>query len=309
LTSKQEVLAFEERWSRPAGSAALAAIVLVVVSQIVGLGIGGNSGTAEQLVEVDKHAGAEIISSILLALGFALLAGPLYFLFRAARARSDRVRRQLVGVVIAGPLFFAAAFVVVGFVTVDGSESFVENKLPALEREHVKLDSDKADEKAEDTLSERALAGLGTGLKFAGLLGLIVGMAYTALWAMRVGLLTRFWGSLGIALAVVSVLGIFLYFTLLWFVYLGLLFLGRVPGGRPPAWLSGEAAPWPTPGEKAAAEMQPPPGIPGGEASPGEEASQSEDSRPSEGEALDGDDAPEGPSGEATPPRKRKRRG
>ena len=255
MTSKQEFLSWEERWSRPAGVAALLAIVFVVVSQIVGSGVGGTSGTAEQLIEVEKHPSSEIISSFLLALGFALLVGPLYFLFRAARARSDRVRRQLVGVVIVGPLFFAVAFVIVGFVTVDGSERFVEDTVPALEKENVKLDSDKADEKAEDALSEVTLSGLGVGLKFAGLLGFIIGMAYTSLWAMRVGLLTRFWGSLGIALAVVSVLGIFLYFTLLWFVYLGLLLLGRVPGGRPPAWESGEAEPWPTAGEKAAAQL------------------------------------------------------
>ncbi|HSS03902.1 MAG TPA: hypothetical protein VLK89_01780, partial [Solirubrobacterales bacterium] len=44
-------------------------------------------------------------------------------------------------------------------------------------------------------------------------------------------------------------------FTLLWFIYLGMLLLGWVPGGRPPAWRSGEAEPWPTPGEKASAAM------------------------------------------------------
>jgi hypothetical protein len=292
LTTKQEVLAWEERWSRPAGIAALLAIVLVVVSQIVGSGIGGGSGTAEQLIDINKHPGTQVISSVLLGLGFGLLGAPLYFLFRAARARSDRVRRQLVGVVIAGPLFFAAAFVLVGFASVDRSETFVEETLPALEKENVKRESDKADEKAEDTLSEGTLAGLGSGLKFAGLLGLIVGMAYTALWAMRTGLLTRFWGSLGIALAVVSVLGIFLYFTLLWYVYLGLLLLGRVPGGRPPAWQSGEAEPWPTAGEKAAAqlEQQPGPSLPPAE---GDEA-------PSNG----GSSSEGGP-----PPKKRKQRG
>ena len=53
---------------------------------------------------------------------------------------------------------------------------------------------------------------------------------------MRTGLLTRFWGSLGMALGAVSF--IFFQFALLWFVYLALLLLGRVPGGRPPAWES-----------------------------------------------------------------------
>jgi len=298
LTSKQEVLAWEERWSRPAGIAALAAIVLLVASLIVGSQIGGGAGTAEQLQNVDQDSATQILSSILLALGFVLLVGPLYFLFRAARARSDRVRRQLVGVVIAGPLFFAAASVVLGFATVDAAGTFVEDKLPALEREHVKLDSDKADEKAEDTFSEGSLAGLGVGLKFAGLIGFVVGFLYTSLWAMRVGLLTRFWGSLGIALAAVSVF--FFQFALLWFVYLGLLLLG-LTRGRPPAWQSGEAEPWPTPGEKAAQQMGSGPGMPGGEA---EETPDNESADRGEGQDL----TPPDPS-EASPPKKRKQRG
>ncbi len=33
--------------------------------------------------------------------------------------------------------------------------------------------------------------------------------------------------------------------------------LGALPGGKPPAWEAGEAIPWPTPGEKAAAELEP----------------------------------------------------
>jgi hypothetical protein len=60
---------------------------------------------------------------------------------------------------------------------------------------------------------------------------------------MRTGLLTRFWGSLGLALGAVFVF--FTLFTLIWFIYLGLLFAGWVPGGRPPAWAAGEAMPWP----------------------------------------------------------------
>jgi hypothetical protein len=116
---------------------------------------------------------------------------------------------------------------------------------------------------------------------------------------MRVGLLTRFWGSLGIALAAVSVF--FFQFALLWFVYLGLLLLGLVRGGRPPAWQSGEAEPWPTPGEKAAQQMGSTPGIPGGEA---EEMPDNDSAERGEGHDL----TPPDPS-EASPPKKRKQRG
>jgi len=68
---------------------------------------------------------------------------------------------------------------------------------------------------------------------------------------MRVGLLSKFWGSLGIALGVASVIGLF-QIALLWFAYFGLLVAGWVPGGRPPAWAAGEAVPWSSPGERMA---------------------------------------------------------
>jgi hypothetical protein len=114
---------------------------------------------------------------------------------------------------------------------------------------------------------------------------------------MRVGLLTRFWGSLGIALAAVSIF--FFQFALLWFVYLGLLLLGLVRGGRPPAWQSGEAEPWPTPGEKAAQQMGSTPGI------TGREAEEMPDDSAERG--VGHDLTPPDPS--EAPPKKRKRRG
>jgi hypothetical protein len=58
------------------------------------------------------------------------------------------------------------------------------------------------------------------------------------------------------ALGIAVLIG-FVILALVWFLYLGLLFLGKLPNGRPPAWEAGEAVPWPTPGEKAAAELEP----------------------------------------------------
>jgi hypothetical protein len=309
LRSKEEVLAWEERWSRPAGIAALAAIVFVIASIIVASKVGGGDGDSELLRNVDAHSSSQILSSILQGIGVALLALPLYVLFTAARNRSERVRGQLVGVVIAGPLFLAVAAILIGVTTVDAAGDFVTNVVPELMKEGTALGSEAADEAATDAITGSSLHGLAVGFGIGGQLGFVIGFAYTSMWAMRTGLLTRFWGSLGVALGVVSFL--FFQFALLWFVYIGLLFLGWVPGGRPPAWQSGKAEPWPSPGEQAAEKMGVggDPGMPGREASPSEEASQSDDSRPSEGEAFTGEDMPEGQSGEGNPPKKRKQRG
>jgi hypothetical protein len=87
-------------------------------------------------------------------------------------------------------------------------------------------------------------------------LGMLVMMIYVPLQAQRVGLLSRFFGSLGMALgaSMILILPVALLGVLVWTGYLGLLFVGRVPGGRPPAWDAGEAAPWQRPGEQPADE-------------------------------------------------------
>jgi hypothetical protein len=92
-------------------------------------------------------------------------------------------------------------------------------------------------------------------LLFPAVLGLVVMMIYVPLQAQRVGLLTRFFGSFGMALgaSMILILPVALLGALVWVGYLGLLFVGRVPGGRPPAWDAGEAVPWPRPGEEGTA--------------------------------------------------------
>jgi hypothetical protein len=57
----------------------------------------------------------------------------------------------------------------------------------------------------------------------------------------------------------IAALLLLIQFTLLWFLYFALLAAGWLPRGRPPAWAAGEAIPWPTPGEKAADELEPKP--------------------------------------------------
>lgn len=279
---REAVLERERRWAIPVALATFAAIGLLVVSMIIINGIGG-SGEAEVLREVDAHRSDVTISSILRASGLALLAFPLVFMFRAAQARSERVRGQLVGLVIAGPLFLAASALCISVATNEAASDFTAGKASAdltLKEASRECSSDRSDDKAqfredfgggtaalgdcaaekvEDDAASNAVGDasaqyLATGLGLGGRLGLAFALIYSCLWAMRVGLLTRFWGSLGIALGVAAFL-LLVEFTLPWFLYFGLLVAGWVPGGRPPAWAAGEAIPWPTPGEKAADEL------------------------------------------------------
>jgi hypothetical protein len=252
--SKEAVLAWEERWSRPAGLAAVVAIGLVVASILVGQGVGGN-GESELLRDVDANRNPQLISSILQAIGVGLLAVPLYFLFRAANRRSETMRGQLVGVIIAAPLFLATAAILSSVSMLQVASDFVTDEVPRLMSQGVQLSGDGADKIAEDAITDASLWPLAAGFELGGRIGFAAAMFYTALHAMRTGLLTRFWGSLGMALGAVSFIPAFSPFALLWFAYLGVLLTGWIPGGKPPAWQTGEAEPWPTPGEKAAEDL------------------------------------------------------
>jgi hypothetical protein len=256
--SRAEQLAWEERWALPVSLLTLAAIVVFIAAIVVASKVGGGDGESELLRNVDAHSTARIVSSILQGIAVGLLAAPLAYLFRAAKARSEKMRGQLIGVVIAAPLFLTVAAILTGISIVHAASDFTSSEVPHLLAKGIALGSDRANEAATDTVTGESLRPLAAGFALAGQLGFAVAMLYTALYGMRTGLLTRFWGSLGMALGAVSFFPVFFQFAVLWFVYLGLLIVGRVPGGRPPAWAAGEAVPWPTPGEKAATKLSSP---------------------------------------------------
>ncbi len=90
-------------------------------------------------------------------------------------------------------------------------------------------------------------------------LALAVGMISVMVNAMRVGLLTRWVGIVGIFAGVLVFLPIggatLEVVPAFWMVAMGILFIGRWPSGEPPAWAAGEARPWPTQAELRAAKQ------------------------------------------------------
>jgi hypothetical protein len=325
--SKEDVLAWESRWSLPTGLLTFVAVVLVIISSIVIAGVGG-TGEAELLVSAREHASSITISSALEAIGFLLLAAPLYFLFRAALARGrGKMKSQLVGVIVVAPIFLAIGGVLNGIATSEAADAYHKGEAKSTlsaekgaeecrdeEREKgakefgEKYDSgatplkdcestEQKESKAKNALSEASLRDASTGFGLAGRLGLAVALVYTCLWAMRVGLLTKFWGSFGMALGVAALL-LLVQFSRIFFIYLGLLLVGKLPRGRPPAWAAGEAIPWPTPGERVAKEIEPKRAAP-------DEPEGIEAPEPEEAPEPDGDGSS---SGDGPQRRKRKRR-
>ncbi|HEX5893344.1 MAG TPA: hypothetical protein VFY33_00810, partial [Solirubrobacterales bacterium] len=84
LPSKQELLAFQDRWVRPAGIVAIVGALIFaagVVVQQVGLEATGTD--VEQLENFHDHATQLIAGQVLQGVGFALFAVVIYVLFRA----------------------------------------------------------------------------------------------------------------------------------------------------------------------------------------------------------------------------------
>ena len=287
--TRQQILEWEGKWSVPTGIATFVAVVALIASAVV-IGSVNGSGDAEILTKAHEHGSDLALSAALQAIGFIILVAPLYFLFRAASSRSTRMRTQLIGLVIAAPLFFAASAVLNAAATNEAADQFAKGEAKptltaaeATEKCETALDDKGAKEfgeefdagptakkDCEDTklendaatnaLSDSSFQGVAIGFGFGGRIGLAAVLLYTCLNAMRVGLLTRFWGSLGMALGVAALL-LLVQFSLIFFIYFALLLIGKLPGGRPPAWAAGEAVPWPTAGEKVAAELEPDPDV------------------------------------------------
>jgi hypothetical protein len=278
-----QIVERERSRALPGVVAAFGGIALIVIAIVLSQsgGISSSSNDAEFLRAFPDHRGNLLVAAILQAAGILFLIVPLFFLFQSAEARSDRMRSALLGITVAGPLFLAVAAVVqwVGF-----DHAAANFGTPP----HGK----SLDDYAQDLIRDQGAFSAASGLSFAGTLGLVVAIFYTALNAMRVGLLTRFWGTLGMALGV-SVLFISLVGAVIFFAVAGLLIGGFWPGGRPPAWDAGKAIPWPKPGEAPEG-----PGDSGGD----------EPALPP-GAGGDGDAADPSPSeGSTEAPRKRKQR-
>lgn len=234
----------ERRSGRLAGIAGIIGIVLFVGIGAVGLAgdFRGADGFAESLEAFPGEKSDVLILLIAQALAILLFIPPLVALFGAVRRRSEALRPGLIGLCIAGPLFFAASLVASYFAIDAAAEVF---DITAVGED---LD---VDDEARDVYLDQSAASIASGLEFAGRLGLTFMMIYLSLNAMRSGIMTRFWGTLGMALGV-GVILIGPPALLAFFLAISLMVARFWPGGMPPAWDAGRAIPWPKPGESAA---------------------------------------------------------
>jgi hypothetical protein len=253
----EETLAEEARRRTKAGATAIAAGVLTLGGSAIllaatrdfpsagliealrgRLGARPAPGTgvlARKVLFFDDHAALSIASQVIPALATAVVGIALTFLYRSTKARNPQMSMFAVGATIAGAvLVLAPALVAAVSLTLDA---------------HAFAGAADQSERAAREVLDASLRSATRYLQVFGTASIGLGFLLTAINAMRVGLLTRFMGVLGIivgALFIVPLEGQLPFVKIFWLFALGALFLGRWPGGLPPAWVTGEAQPWPT---------------------------------------------------------------
>lgn len=190
-----------------------------------------------QLLAIHDRTGLQILGGVVNGLGMIALAATLAFLFTAAKARRPETAQGTLIAAVAGACLAAIAGVASSVVLVSKANDFAAHGAQTYPQANALLSTPTV------TVPQY--------LSLLGALGLAVGFVLISLNAMRVGLLPKFLGYLGIAAAVAAVFfagagGIGLLIEVAWLFALAYLLGGRWPNGDPPAWRTGQAVPWPS---------------------------------------------------------------
>ena len=265
--TREEALEWEARQAPRAAIAAAAGALLVIGSGVGtalvfkdapvagftdSLGRAGRDGGIGSLPSLrvpyyefyDDHAAAVLATAVARGLGFVAIALMLAFLGAAVRTRSEGFRGFWVWLAVAGGIGGAIATILFTVGTSAEISDFLDGPRTV----------DRADGIGDSSVLVVAqLIGI-PGTQAIGLASLALGLAWVVIClnAMRVGLLTRFMGVLGIicgALIVLPILSPLPIVQTFWLGAMAVLLAGRWPNGLPPAWASGEAVAWPSQAE------------------------------------------------------------
>jgi hypothetical protein len=240
--SHDEQLAWEARAGKPVAVASFFAALMAIVSGVyLQVALSENpDGADEALRAADREGSDFIVSGVLQAVAILLLIPVLLYLYRATRYRRGQVMQAAAVLVVLGGLTLAVVGIFQKLEFVDIGHGFFPEKAAA-----ATAAGKDVQDAAEDYISDEVSPAL-QGIALAGSIALAFAMVMISLNAMRAGLLSRFMGILGIFVGILLVIPLGVQILqLFWFSALGLLFLDRWPGGRGPAWQTGEAIPWP----------------------------------------------------------------
>jgi hypothetical protein len=233
--SADDQLLYESRVrNRQVVVAALAGILVLVgaIAQLSGPHTKVDELTLD-LITANTRFPLDLIAAVLNGLGSLLIAWTLAFLFRAARARKPEIKPFIMIIAVAGGVLAALTGVAYAALVAVKVHQFVTQGAQTYDQ-------------AKHLTSSGILLALQLVGQAAALL-LAVGFVLVSLNAMRVGLLTRFMGYLGMGAGVLVLFQITQVPVVqgYWLFAIAYLLSGRWPSGVPPAWASGREEPWP----------------------------------------------------------------
>ena len=201
------------------------------------------SPRASEVKFISHHAFPLIAGSLLAAIAIVALTLILLTVLDAVRFRRPETWPAARPLVLAGGIALAAI-------------SVGHQVVSSIETHNFAVGHDFSSHAVDEALTKGTANVLTQYLDLLAGLSLAIGMIAVMVNALRVGLLTRWMGILGIFTAVLifiplggATLEIIPSF---WLVAIGILFAGRWPNGDPPAWAAGEARPWPSQAEMRA---------------------------------------------------------
>jgi hypothetical protein len=195
-----------------------------------------------QLEYIHSKAGTLILGGIILGIGYFALLPALGYLYRATKARRPEFPRATLVLALIGPALLGVAAVIFQIALTTKAGDF------ATSSDHTRH--------AVDQVTKAGLLRGVQILQLPGTLCLAFAIVLLSLNAMRAGLLTRFIGVLGIIVGAALVLLPQNPIIVFWLLAIAVLFAHRWPQGMPPAWVTGEAVPWPSAAEVAERRAQ-----------------------------------------------------
>ena len=226
------------------GAIAGAAALLLLVAPIFQV-IGPHTSTNELtlgLVMTHKRFPLDLIAAALEGLGYVAAAVVLWWLAESSEARSAKPKRWLRWLVIVGGVLYGVGLLIYTFKLSLAANSFMASGSQTYPE--------------ASALTKNALFPLTAIASQFGEFLFAVAFVLVALGAMRVGLLPRYLGFVGIAAGVLVLFPIVAIpiVACVWLAAVAVLLFGRWPSGVPPAWAQGVAVPWEPPGPRGGAQ-------------------------------------------------------
>ena len=194
------------------------------------------------LQHIHDRSSLYVVAAVLSALSLASLAVALWYLFRVTRHRRAELPSWLEPLIWIGPVLFAAALALGTADQLHVASEFVKGAHTEARANHL----------------TKTLAVAPRIVGQAGAFAIAISLVMVSLNAIRVGLLTRFLGIIGVVIGALLVLPVLpgQVFQIFWLGALAAVFMNKYPGGRGESWASGEPGQWLSAAEARRAEIR-----------------------------------------------------